>query len=245
LIKLPNGQTLFSYQTNEDWSSEWLLSTMEVAIGNREAKDFGFRTRPFPIRLHQQAKWNSLAVWDENTIVALSSVDLYSDTIAPWMIKGYLIPERIFVEEEITEYPIFIGSESTGSARIGIGGKRGEIQFRCIVSGIDDAGAGGMDFFFYMEGNQYKLHCDENGSYQFYREERNQWQPTERDVLVTFLENSEGYEFLISVSTNPETKNIRFGAALSFFDEKGIPFTEYLVHMEEMNIDSWIEIYLK
>src|SRR5690606_38099087 len=33
LIKLPNGQTLLSYQTNENRSSNWELSTMEVAIG--------------------------------------------------------------------------------------------------------------------------------------------------------------------------------------------------------------------
>src|SRR5690606_21619415 len=68
LTKLPSGEVLLSYQTTRGRSSDWELSTMEVAVGDRDARGFGKITQPFPIPLHRQAKWNSIALWDNETI---------------------------------------------------------------------------------------------------------------------------------------------------------------------------------
>src|SRR5690606_41669067 len=66
----------------------WEHSTMEVAIGNRDAKAFKNISQPFAVSLNKEAKWNSLAIWDEGTVVALSSTNFASDKISPWLIKG-------------------------------------------------------------------------------------------------------------------------------------------------------------
>lgn len=91
LLVLPSGQTMISYQSTDGRTSEWELSTMEVAIGDSSAKNFTNRSRPFQVPLDKEAKWNSIALWDDTTVVALASTNFSSRHVAPWMIKGYII----------------------------------------------------------------------------------------------------------------------------------------------------------
>lgn len=93
LVQLPSGETIISYQTNENRSSNWELSTMEVAIGDENACNFRNPTRPFSVPLDKEAKWNALVVVSSNTIVALTSSNFDGGHVAPWMIKGRVVFE--------------------------------------------------------------------------------------------------------------------------------------------------------
>jgi hypothetical protein len=90
LLKLPTGETLISYQSNENRSSNWEYSVMEVAIGDKTARNFSRRTQPFKVPLNKSAKWNSIALWNDSTVVALTSSDFNSEAIAPWMMIGHI-----------------------------------------------------------------------------------------------------------------------------------------------------------
>ncbi len=87
LIRTDKGLYVLSYQTTQNRTSEWELSTMEVVISD-SAVDFGNPTRPFDVPVSKEAKWNSLADLGNNTIAALASTNFNSDKIGVWMIKG-------------------------------------------------------------------------------------------------------------------------------------------------------------
>lgn len=90
LLKLPQGETLISYQTNEKRKSDWEYSTMEIAIGDKNGRNFGCRTQPFSVSPDREAKWGSLALINDSTVIALTSSNLDSGKIAPWIILGHI-----------------------------------------------------------------------------------------------------------------------------------------------------------
>lgn len=90
LIRTDKGLYVLSYQTTENRTSEWELSTMEVVISDT-AFNFKNPTQPFNVPLSKQAKWNSLTDLGSNTIAALASTNFISERIGVWMIKGKII----------------------------------------------------------------------------------------------------------------------------------------------------------
>lgn len=86
LIKLPNGESLLSYQIadNGDLGS----AIMEVAIGDTEARSFTLRSKPFG---NSHALWNSIAVWNDSTVVAVASASLDGLADAPWIRFGEIL----------------------------------------------------------------------------------------------------------------------------------------------------------
>ena len=153
LIKLPNDQFLLSYQTNRDRNHNWEHSTMEVAIGNRGAKAFKNISQPFALALNKEAKWNSLAIWDESTVVALSSTNFASDKISPWLIKGYLIANSVNLNLDTAE--LFIGHHSLLSLKVKI--FKDEEFLRLVLAGdkLDsNQGLKVKEYILFIHGNQ-------------------------------------------------------------------------------------------
>ncbi len=90
MIVLPDGHTLLSYQTTGGRDRAWERSCMEVAVGDASGRNFGFTSRPFDVPLYREGKWNSIAVWDDHTVIAVSSTNKDGMAVAPWIIKGYI-----------------------------------------------------------------------------------------------------------------------------------------------------------
>lgn len=90
LIVMPDGHTLLSYQTIYGRDSAWERSCMEVAVGDSSARNFGALSRPFEVPAYREGKWNSITVWDDHTVVAVSSTNKDGVAVAPWIIKGYI-----------------------------------------------------------------------------------------------------------------------------------------------------------
>lgn len=129
LLKVPSGEVILSYQTTENRSSNWELSTMAVAIGNKEGRHFQKKTNPFKVPLNKEAKWNSLMLWDENTIVASSTTNYKSDNCEVWIIKGHIIPElkasvgtplidgKLDIDEWTEYFPVFVGHQGPSNLK--------------------------------------------------------------------------------------------------------------------------------
>lgn len=73
LLKLPSGEAVVSYQTNEKRGRDRELSSMEVAIGDSCARNFTKRSRPFDIPENRSGKRNSLMLLNDSTILAVCS----------------------------------------------------------------------------------------------------------------------------------------------------------------------------
>lgn len=88
IMKLPTGEVLMSYQTTRNRTKDWEKSTMDVAIGDKEGRNFTILDQPFQVPLEREAKWGSIALWDKNTVVATAASNLDGGSIAVWMILG-------------------------------------------------------------------------------------------------------------------------------------------------------------
>ncbi|MGV3538173.1 MAG: sialidase family protein, partial [Rufibacter sp.] len=69
--QLKTGETIMSYQGTEGRTNHLNNSEMKVVIGNSEAKGFNRKTVPFVIPGNTNGLWNSLAVLDDGTVVAV------------------------------------------------------------------------------------------------------------------------------------------------------------------------------
>jgi hypothetical protein len=92
--KLKSGEVIMSYQSNEFRSDNvWDRSDMIVSIGNNEGRIFNRKSKPFyftdPLK---SCLWNSLAIIDEKTVVAVGSTNAYGNNTEVWMIKGHILP---------------------------------------------------------------------------------------------------------------------------------------------------------
>ncbi len=252
LCKLPNGQTLLSYQTNENRMHDWELSTMEVAIGDKEAKNFGKRTRPFDVPLNKEAKWNSIGVWNNHTVVALSSSNFKSKYVAPWLIKGYIIPEIRLNNSKIEDYPIFIGSKGESNLRAGITCKDGSVFIECNIYEPEETtttDSCGVFLFLSLNKKKYKVWSSRSGHNYLFAKKGDKWiKPDFIKLLSIKTEDSaEGYR--ISYKVPPQLSGrgsltvLSLGLALSV-SGKEKKYVEYLANMSEEHPESWIKILL-
>jgi hypothetical protein len=145
LMRIPSGEVVLSYQTTGGRTSDWERSTMEVAIGDHTGRDFEKLTRPFPVPLDREAKWNSVSLWDEKTVVAASTTSFRSPNGEVWIIKGHIIPELKAVQSGVTvdgnisgiewghEFPLFIGHRGETNLRSNIRYDGQNLYFCAIV----------------------------------------------------------------------------------------------------------------
>ncbi|MGD9931720.1 MAG: exo-alpha-sialidase [Mangrovibacterium sp.] len=132
LMKVPSGEVLLSYQTTSGRTTDWERSTMEVAIGDQTGRNFTKLSRPFAVPLDREAKWNSISLWDENTVVAAATTSFRSPNCEVWIIRGHLIPEleaqqgMISTDGNLTQtewgnnWPVFIGHQRETNLRAAV-----------------------------------------------------------------------------------------------------------------------------
>ncbi|MDR3059756.1 MAG: glycoside hydrolase [Prevotella sp.] len=253
LLKLPTGETMISYQTNENRASDWEYSTMEVAIGDKTARNFDRRTRPFDVPLDKEAKWNSLAMWDENTVVAFASSNFKSKEIAPWLIKGYIIPELRIITKDITAYPIFIGAKGETNLRAGLGIDEKNLYITCKVEdkelfGSENSASDGVYIYFNNEKVSTKVWCNYQGNTGMWEEKRGEWQEKPiNGIQVTSSIKDNGYELNVIIPKKEiegsDKKEIKLGMALSAYDAQS-GYTEMLVNSEENEPETWLKVKL-
>ena len=253
LLKLPTGETLISYQTNENRASDWEYSTMEVAIGDKTARNFDRRTRPFDIPLDKGAKWNSLALWDENTVVAFASSDFRSKEVAPWLIKGYIITELTLQTKNIESYPIFIGGKGETNLRVGLGIDKESLYITCKVKdkelfGSKNSDSDGVYIYFNNGKESTKVWCNYQGNTSMWKEKGGQWQEESmNDIQVTPSHSENGYELNVVIPRKlieeSDKKEVRLSVALSAYDAQS-GYTEMLVNSDELRPETWLKVKL-
>ena len=94
LLKLPSGEAVISYQTNEKRGHDRELSCMEVAIGDSCARNFTKRSRPFEVPENRSGKWNSIMLLNDSTILAISSFDRDGHP-AIWVKEGHILRNHL------------------------------------------------------------------------------------------------------------------------------------------------------
>jgi hypothetical protein len=88
--RLPWGETVASYQSNENRSSSDLqYADMYVLVGDERARNFKAKSAPFALGNDKHSIWNSVSVIDSGTVVAIGSIAPPNRGGEVLMIKGY------------------------------------------------------------------------------------------------------------------------------------------------------------
>lgn len=245
LLVLPTGETVISYQTNENRDKDWELSTMEVAIGNKHARNFDRRTQPFDVPPDKEAKWNSLALWDENTIVAVASTNFKSEHIAPWIIKGYIIPELRITGKEIINYPIFVGGDDTSNIRTGIGTDDKNLYLECSIRTTSPSEINNICFLFDCGKERYKILYAYGGEAKIWKNKDGEWRAIKAEGIKTELfTEKDGYRVTLDIPKKiislKSQKTIRLNTGLT---RNKRPYnTEWVVNSREDHSQTWLKI---
>lgn len=129
LAQLSTGEVLMSYQgTDNRLTNSIDNADMKVVIGTNDARNFNRKSTPFLVSDGKSALWNSIAVLDDDTVIALTTTNQFGSNSQVWMIKGHVLPE-IGAENETAaidgqsneavwkkESPVFIGQK--GAAQL-------------------------------------------------------------------------------------------------------------------------------
>ncbi|HEX8609389.1 MAG TPA: sialidase family protein, partial [Pedobacter sp.] len=71
LRQLKSGETILSYQGTEGRINDMQHADMKVVVGDDQARNFGAKSVPFVIPADKSCLWNSLAVLNDDTIIAV------------------------------------------------------------------------------------------------------------------------------------------------------------------------------
>jgi len=95
LRQLKTGETILSYQGTEGRTNKMEFADMKVVVGDDQARNFDRKSTPFIIPANKSCLWSSVTVLRDNTIVAVTSTNAYSNHSEIWMIKGRLVQDPI------------------------------------------------------------------------------------------------------------------------------------------------------
>lgn len=88
--QLPWGETVASYQSNENRNSlDLQYFDMQVLVGDERAQNFKAKSAPFSLGNDQHSIWNSVSVIDTGVVVAIGSIGVPNGRNDVVMIKGY------------------------------------------------------------------------------------------------------------------------------------------------------------
>lgn len=252
IVKLPSGETMISYQSTRNRSDEWEQSTMEIAIGDNNARNFELAEYPFTVPIEREAKWGSVMLWDEGSVAALSSSNWDGGNITVWMKKGHLIPKYLDGSEE--GYPIFIGSKHKPQLKARVNKSTDVVQIDCRVSNVDlsSVGAGnGNGVYFYLDLNYgvvdktYKLWVPVDGQMMLYKSNGSKWGKVDEVGLfnVAIEKQSSDYSVVLTIAKQHiSTSSFNLSLALSAKDDNNNVYVEPLVKSNEFNVETWLNV---
>jgi hypothetical protein len=223
IMRVPSGEVILSYQTTSGRSSNWENSTMEVAVGDRKGRNFEKVTQPFNVPLDREAKWNSISLWDENTIVAASTTSFRNANCEVWIISGHIIPVVRSVSKTINvdgivsnnewgdNFPIFVGHKSKTNLRAALCNDHENLYVgvdvkdaKLISDPNDPLKSDGITL--YLDAGNYqllnpdsgifKIWCNYMGETKIYEGNKGAWQEIKTDKVLAQVKSTidEGYQ---------------------------------------------------
>jgi hypothetical protein len=271
LLRVPSGEVVLSYQTTSGRTSNWEMSTLEVAIGNKKGRNFEKLTRPFDVPFDREAKWNSISMWDENTVVAAATTSFRSPNCEVWIILGHLIPElkvppkSVKVDGELSEWeeklPVFIGSKSETNLSGALGYDEQNLYFCATVT--DDKlfyntqqlqNSDGVNFYIDVgnynltEPDQgvFKIECSYKGDLKIWEGNNGDWNEISSEKLsVKTMDKKSGYQLEMAVPFSflkkKDKSDIRFTLELIDYQCGGLKQVENIVHSVPESLNTWLK----
>ncbi|RKD89836.1 sugar-binding protein [Mangrovibacterium diazotrophicum] len=223
LARLEAGEVLLSYQTTLNRSKQWDLSSMAVEIGDESGLLFGNRTIPFDIPITRRGLWNSLAVIDGNTPVAITSTDAWStNSVQVWMIKGHVIPEFVIrqgtasVDGQLDdacwdgEWPYFVGHKGVLRMYASLSKDQENLYLAARIEDTDYSSSNTNELVFQFDTERkgyekphqgiFAVHCQRDGAISIEEGSFGEWEPVESVSGVAYKVVQSGSSYFIELA---------------------------------------------
>lgn len=184
---------------------------MEVAIGDTKGRNFEKGTQPFNVPLEKEAKWNSVSLWNEHTIVAAATTSFQSKNCEVWIICGHIIPVMKSVRKTISvdgivsdtewgdHFPIFVGHKSKTNLKATLANDQENLYVGVDVKDAklfsdpnDPLKSDGITL--YLDAGNYqllnpdsgifKIWCNYMGEVKIYEGNKGAWQEIKTDKVL-------------------------------------------------------------
>ncbi len=244
ITRVPSGEVILSYQTTAGRSTNWEQSTLEVAIGDKKGRNFEKLSRPFNVPMNKEAKWNSISLWDENTVVAAATTSFRSTSCEVWMIKGHIISElkiesgnitvdgTISTQEWGSDFPVFIGHQgpTNMSAALKFNNETLYIATKVndkmlIHNSIDPLKSDGVFVYLDTENQNllrpdegiFKIWCNNKGETKIYEGRKGQWEEQKtKTINCKVKSDSDGYQIEFGLPFSMLKKQTKSDFRVSF-----------------------------
>jgi hypothetical protein len=274
IMRVPSGEVVLSYQTTSGRTTNWERSDMEVAVGDKTGRNFSKMTRPFDVPPDREAKWNSLSLWDENTIVAVATTSFQSRHPEVWMILGHIIPELKASRKTVTidgnllewneNFPIFIANRRDANLSAALGYDDQNLTLAVMVNDnkltsntLNASGSQGVyvyigtDIHNSTEAGQrpIKIWCSLRGDTNIFEMKNGIWSEIISGGLKSAVSERKGAYYIelavpFSDFRRSDTSGIRINLGLKSTDPDGTIFMEHIVHADPSAPDSWMKVEL-
>ena len=271
LMQVPSGEVILSYQTTSGRTSDWEMSTLEVAIGDKKGRNFEKLTRPFDVPFDREAKWNFISMWDENTVVAAATTSFRSLNCEVWIILGHLIselkvpPKSARVDGDLSEweekFPVFIGSESETKLSAALGYDDQNLTFcakvtddKLFYNAQQPQNSDGVSFYIDVGNHNltepakgvFKIECSYKGNLKIWEGNNGEWNEISSDKFaVSALENKSGYQLEMAVPFSLPEKNensdFRITMGLTDYQDEKLKQVEHIVHSVPESSATWLK----
>ena len=253
IVKLHSGEAVISYQTVDN--PEGIIS-MDVAIGDRHARNFGRRTRPFGNLVGIPSQWNSLCVLDEYTIGAVGAPQG-----PPVLKRGYVMAEVKAEKDAVTRWPIYIGNDGEETLNAGVAISDKEVIFDIKVKDIqltdNSTHPDAVEIYFDSADKSwakpykgvFRIITGPFENVRMWEGNNGKWNEIDTsNVSVSVTETTGGYDMKVRLNREfipkMNTKSVRVGMTLAAYNEGGKGFSENIVYMSTSNPCSWLQILL-
>jgi hypothetical protein len=228
LSQVSTGEVLMSYQGTEGRASNDINNAdMKVVIGTNDAKKFNRKSTPFILSSGKSALWSSISVLDDDTVIALTTTNQFSNSSQIWMIKGRILPEINAVKETAIidgqsneavwkkESPVFIGQKSTTQLEANF---TYDAEFLYVFAKVKDSqivstnvisGSDGLSLYLDPKNKEliapgksiFKLELGQSNLFSFYEGDNSKWKKLDHmhGIVTETDKTSSGYRIEIKI----------------------------------------------
>lgn len=223
LAQLSTGEVLLSYQgTDNRPTNNMDNADMKVVIGTNEAKNFNRKSTPFLLSNGKSALWNSVAVLDDDTVIALTTTNQFANASQVWMIKGHVLREINATPETATidgqsnenvwkkENPIYIGQNGKTQLEANLSYDASflyvfaKVKDSQIINGNSVTESDGLTLYLDPKNRSlvapgksiFKLELGQTSVFSIYEGENNKWKKfdTAKGISAMTVKTATGYQ---------------------------------------------------
>ncbi len=231
LSQISTGEVLMSYQGTENRATNDINNAdMKVVIGTNDAKNFNRKSTPFLLSSGKSALWNSIKVLDDDTVVALTTTNQFSNSSQIWMIKGRIVPEINATKETAIidgqsneavwqkKSPVFIGQKSNTQLEANF---TYDTEFLYAFAQVKDSqiistdaltGSDGLNLYLDPKNRNliasgksiFKLELGQSNLFSIYEGENSKWKKLEdsQGIATATVKTTNGYRIEVKIPWN-------------------------------------------